>query len=342
MKQQTLQTPWMVVRHLFVFMLGCGPALMVQAQVEIDEWQVPYEKSRPRDPFAAQADEVWFVGQRTGYLARFDLTTESFELVELKEGSGPHNLIVGSDGIVWFAGNRTALIGRYDPDSGDLKEIAMPDAAVKDPHTLVFDADESHIWFTAQRSNRIGRLTIATQKVDLIPVPSADARPYGIKVGPGGDIWVDLFGTNKLAHVDPQSLELTEIVLPRANSRPRRLEITSDGRVWYGDYTGGHLGVYDPSSESIQEWMLPQGETAAPYGMASDSEDRIWLVATGVYPNEFVGFDTRTETFTAATPIPSGAGTVRHMHYHPESQAVWFGTDSNYLGRAMLPTASGD
>jgi len=311
-------------------------AAFAQDEVAIDEWQVPYEASRPRDPFAESADSVWFVGQRSGYLARLDMPSGEFTKVDLKDGSGPHNLIVGSDGIVWYAGNRNRLIGRYDPASGDIEEIEMPDPAARDPHTLVFDDGEENIWFTVQGGNMMGRLNIASRRVDLVASPTERSRPYGIKMAPDGSVWVVLFGTNKLAHIDPDSLELTEIELPRSEARPRRVEITSDGRIWYGDYAAGRLGVYDPESESFEEWLMPQGDGARPYGMASDSQDRIWLVATGVQPNVFVGFDPETESFFGATNVPSGGGTVRHMHYHEPSGAVWFGTDTNYVGRAIV------
>lgn len=308
------------------------------AEIDIREWRVPYDESRPRDPFAESADSVWFVGQRAGYLANLDVESGEFTRVDLKDGSGPHNLIVSSDGIVWFAGNRTRLIGRYDPASGEMEEIPMPDPDARDPHTLVFDDAEENIWFTVQGGNMMGRLNIPTREVDLIPSPSARSRPYGIKIAPDGSVWVDLFGTNKLGHINPETLELTEIELPRADARPRRLEITSDGRIWYGDYAAGRLGVYDPADGSFEEWMMPQGEGARPYGMASDDRDRIWIVATGVQPNIFMGFDPGTEAFFAATPIPSGGGTVRHMHYHEPSGTVWFGTDTNYIGRAIVDT----
>jgi virginiamycin B lyase len=71
--------------------------------------------------------------------------------------------------------------------------------------------------------------------------------------------------------------------------------------------------------------------------MAIDDQDRIWFVETGPRPNRFVGFDTGTETFISETDIPSGGGSVRHMYYHQPTQSIWFGTDSNMLGRADLP-----
>ena len=311
-------------------------AAHAQHTVDIREWEAPYEQSRPRDPFAASETSIWFVGQRAGYLARLDAETGEFTKIDLKDGSGPHNLIVGSDGAVWYAGNRHGLIGRFDPAANTIEEIAMPDPAARDPHTLVFDEGEENIWFSVQGGNFIGRLNIETRKVDLIPSQTERSRPYGVKMAPDGSVWIALFGTNKLGHVDPETLELKEIDLPREETRPRRLEVTRDGRVWYADHAGGMLGVYDPRTQDITEWPMPQGEGARPYGMASDASGKVWVVATGVQPNIFTGFDPQTEMFFSMTEVPSGGGTIRHMHYHEPSGAVWFGTDTNYVGRAIV------
>ncbi len=329
------------MQHLILaLILVCGiyaSPLSAEAQstVDIKEWEVPWEDSRPRDPFAENENSVWFVGQLTGYLARLDVETGDFTKIDLEEGSGPHNLIVSDLGIVWYAGNRTASIGRYDPKAADIEKIAMPDAAAVDPHTLVFD-EKGHIWFTVQRGNFVGRLNMASRQIDLVSSKTDRSRPYGIKVAPDGIVWVVLFGTNKLARIDPETLALSEVELLREEARPRRLEITSDGRIWYVDYAKGRLGVYDPSSEDFKEWILPSSETSRPYGTALDSQGRIWMVETGVLPNLFVGFDPSTETFFSSTPVPSSGGTVRHMHFHTPSGSVWFGTDTNYIGRAIV------
>lgn len=305
------------------------------APVAIEEWPVPFE-GRARDPFAAGADEIWFVGQRGHYLGRFTPSTGEFFKRDLPDSAGPHNTIVQSNGIVWYSGNRVGNIGRYDPATDELTLIPMPDRAARDPHTLVFDEGERHIWFTVQGGNFVGRLTLADREVELIPVPTPRARPYGIKLGRDGTPWIVLLGTNKLASVDPDTLELTEYEIPAAGARPRRLEITSDGRIWYADFARGHIGLYDPATDRFDEWALPSGGNSRPYGMASDENDRVWVVETGVTPNLFVGFDTATEQVFSITEIPSGGGSVRHMHYHEPTGSVWFGTDNETLGRARV------
>ena len=61
----------------------------------------------------------------------------------------------------------------------------MPDPAARDPHTPVFD-NKGRLWFTVQNGNMVGRLDPATGKITLEPVPTANARPYGIAVDPRG------------------------------------------------------------------------------------------------------------------------------------------------------------
>jgi len=327
----------MAILRGFSILLALVAATAIAAdRVEIREWEVPYAQSRPRDPYAESESSVWFVGQRAGYLARLNVETDEFTQVRLKPGSGPHNLIVGSDGIVWYAGNRNSLIGRYDPATQEIEEIMMPDEAARDPHTLIFDRTEENIWFTVHGGNMMGRLNIESRKVDLLASRTRGSRPYGIKMAPDGSVWVVLFGSNKFAHINPQTLALTEIELPRSDARPRRLEVSNDGHVWYVDYAKGRLGEYNPHTREFAEWLMPQGEGARPYGMASDSSGMLWMVATGVQPNVFVGFNPATKEFFAATDIPSGGGTIRHMHYHEPSGMVWFGTDTNYVGRAVV------
>ncbi len=310
-------------------------APLTAQDVEIQEWQVPWEESRPRDPSVGPDGRIWFVGQRTHYVAVFDPATEEFRKYDLDDGTGPHNLIVDEDGTVWYAGNRAAHIGRLDGETGNITKIATP-SGVRDPHTLVFDG-RGNIWFTAQQSNYVGRFTPATGVIDVVRVPTPRARPYGIRIDGDGRPWIVLFGTNKLATVHPETMEIEEIELPRTESRPRRLEITADGSVWYGDYRGGFIGRYDPQTGEFTEWPLPSGDRSLPYATAIDDNERIWLVETGVRPNQFVAFDTKSKQVVATATIPSGAGSVRHMVYDPATRSIWFGTDANTLGRVRVP-----
>lgn len=335
-----LTSPKMTVAAVAIAGTVAAPAAAQDANghagVEIREWEVPYPNSRPRDPYVGPDGRVWFVGQRTHYVAALDPETGEFERFPLEEGVGPHNLIVDDEGMIWYAGNRAMHIGVLDPETGQVEKIMMPDSAARDPHTLVFSGDD-HIWFTMQGANMVGRLTRSTREVELLEAPTPGARPYGIVVDPDGRPWIAEVGTNKLGTVDPVTMTYEEVVLPREGARPRRLQRTSDGAIWYVDYAEGYLGRYDPGTGDVREWRAPGAAQSGPYAMAVDDQDRLWFVETRQEPNRLVGFDPATESFFAQEPVPSGAGSVRHMVFHGPTRTIWFGTDANTIGRVFVP-----
>ena len=307
------------------------------APLQITEWKVPWEKTRPRDPYVDARGRVWFVGQEGNYVAYLEPSSGQFKRYEIERGTNPHNLIVDRGGKVWFSGNRNARIGWLDAESGKSTIYPMPNPAARDPHTMIFDRN-GNIWFTVQGGNYVGHVETQTGKVHLIESPSKNSRPYGIVVDPSGRPWFDEFGTNKIASIDPSTMAITEYPLPNERSRPRRIAVTSDGIVWYGDYTRGMLGRFDPKTKSVREFPLPSAGQSLPYAMASDDRDRIWLAETGVQPNRLVGFDSKSERWISITPISESGGlTVRHMIFHAPTRSLWFGTDANTIARARLP-----
>lgn len=316
--------------------LAAAASLAAQEpQVPIREWQVPWERSRPRDPAVGSADRIWFVGQVGNYLAYLTPSTGEFKRYELEARALPHNVVLDREGYPWYAGNGNGHIGRLDPATGRVTRYAMPDSAARDPHTLVFDRHGA-LWFTVQGGNYVGRLAPATGKVDLIKVPTPSARPYGIALDSKGRPWFNEFGAAKIAMIDPATLTIREYDLPDPKARDRRIAITSDDRVWYVDYTRGYLGRLDPATGAVREWPMPSGPMALPYAMTVDDRDRLWFVETGVQPNRLVGFDPKAERFFGATPVPSGGGTIRHMVFDRATRQVWFGSDNNTIGRASV------
>ena len=337
----------MLLSTLAMTLLAAGPTLplatpAVTDSVPLNEWTVPWEKTRPRDPYVDPVQErVWFVGQQGNYIAYLDQKTGQFKRYELDSRAHPHTLIVDRQGIVWYAGNTASHIGRLDPKDGSITKYAMPDSTVRDPHTMVFDK-AGDIWFTAQGGNAVGKLWTKTGKVQLVKVPSARSRPYGIVMDKNDRPWFDLFGTNKIGTIDPKTMELKEYALPNERSRPRRIATTSDGRIWYGDYSRGMVGALDPKTGDVREWPTPGGPSSLPYAFTGDDQDRVWFVETGggqnQQPNRLVGFDTKTSEFFSITPVGSATpNTVRHMHYDPKTRMMWFGTDAGTIGRAVLP-----
>jgi virginiamycin B lyase len=315
--------------------LAIGWSAPVAAQqgtkIDVKEWDVEWG-GRTRDPAVAPDGKVWFVGQAGNYIAWFDPKTEQFKRFEIEDGTNPHNLIVDAQGVVWYAGNRNGRIGRLDPNGGGLRTIMTGEA--KDPHTLIFDG-KGNIWFTSQGSNRIGRLNMKTEKVDLITPNETPSNPYGIVMDPQGNPWAMLLRTNTVAKIDPNTLTVTKMKQANEASRGRRLDITSDGMVWYVDEARGYFGRINSTTGETKEWGVPGGPKAGPYALTKDDKGRLWFSEIRGTP-QIVGFDPKTERFFATVPV---SGAVRHMFFHAPTQAMWFGTDANKIGRIIVPNS---
>ena len=315
--------------------LAVAQAARSAAASEPKLWSTPWDGTRPRDPYADQKGQVWFVGQVGNYVGRLDPKTGEFKRYEVEKGTHPHNLVVDQKGMVWFTGNQNGRIVQLDPATGKLTNYMMPDPKVRDPHTMIFDA-KGDAWFTAQGASAVGKLTTATGKIQLWKMEPG-ARPYGIVVDSKNRPWFDLFGTNKIGTIDPASGEFKAFTLPDERARPRRIAITRDDVVWYGDYTRGFLGRLDPKTGRVEEYALPGGPGSLPYAVTSDDRGRIWLAETGSQPNRLVAFDPAQRKFTETIAIAADkANTNRPMTFDPKSRQIWFGGDANMIGRVAV------
>ena len=298
-----------------------SPVLLTgNVEATIKEWTVPTAGSRPHDPYYAPDGMVWYTGNASNLLGRFDPQTGEFKEYHLKTPhSGPHGLVSDKDGNIWFTANQAAYVGKLDPKTGSVTEYKMPDPDAFDPHTPIFDHN-GILFFTLQGANMVGRLNPQTGEIKLVKVPTNHAQPYGMVVDSKGIVYFDEFGTNKLASIDPATMEIREFVLPDASARPRRIAIGSDDVLWYSDYARGHLGRFDPKTGKATEWLSPGGSKSQPYGMTIVN-DIVWYSESGTRPNTVVRFDPASEKFQTWT-IPSGGGVVRNMVHTPEGN-LW-------------------
>ena len=312
--------------------LGAAPA--AGADIEITEWVVPWENTRPRDPYVDGQGRVWFVGQRGDYLAYLDPATGDFRRYELDPGTGPHNLIVDEDGFVWYAGNRAMHIGRLDPETGAIEKILMPTPDARDPHTLTFDHN-GDIWFSVQGGSFVGKLGTETGSVELVPVEGRGRRPTAS------------WSTRTTA---PGSASSAPTGSPPSIRRPWSSRSSSCRGPRPAAPPGAHVerapvvrrlrGRSARPLRSVHRRGPGMGGPRRRGGPAVRHGGRrrgpLYFVESGVRPNRFVGFDPAAEEFFAMTEIASGGGTVRHMYYHPPTGDIWFGTDTNNIGRARV------
>ncbi len=313
-----------------------GVATSVRGQaVDIREWRVPWEDSAPAEPKVGPRGRVWFVSTEENFVANFSPESGDFNRYDLRSGTAPAGLLVDAERNLWFVSGRRRAVGKLSPGTGRIVEYEIPERRARDPHMMIFDRS-GNIWFTIGRDNYIGRLDVASGEILTMPVPTPDAAPYGMAIDSQGQVWIAASDANLLLRIDSGMRSIAEFFMPSEEARPRRVAVSSDDKVWYTDFDRGRLGRFDPVTGNFTEWLMPGGDDSRPFGMAIDRNDRIWIVETGSTPNRLVGFDTGIASFLTETGIPSGAGSVSQLNYHEPTGEVWFGTRTNYVGRAKV------
>ncbi len=297
-------------------------------RITIEEWLVPTLGQRPRDPVEAPDGSIWWTGMWASLVGRLDPETGAMAEYRLPPAARPHSIVPHRDGSIWYTGNSNATIGRLDPATGRITEYPT---RAGDPHTAIFHPN-GRLYFTAQHAGMLGRLDPATGKVDEI---ETRRRPYGIKVGPDGRLWVAYNGTNAIGAMDPETLEVTYFPIPDERTRIRRLDIASDGTIWYVNSSLGRIGRLDPESGETREWPSPSGPTSHPYSLAV-IDDVVWYNESGMRPDALVRFDPATERFQSWA-IPSGVGIIRNGWVTREGDLLIHQSSSNRIGRVSIP-----
>jgi len=296
-------------------------------EIEIVEWTVPTLGQRSRDPAEAPDGSIWWTGMWASLAGRLDPQTGEMEEFRLPVTSRPHTIVPDAAGNIWYTGNSNSTIGKLDPNTG---EIAEYKTEARDPHSATFHSN-GNLYFTAQRAAMLGRLNPATGELKEI---ATEPRPYGIKVGPDGTVWIAYNGTNKIGAMDPNSMQVKYYEVPDERTRVRRLDLDSQGNVWFVNSTLGKIGRLDPDSGAIRQWDSPSGPSSHPYAIAV-IDDIVWYNESGMRPDTLVRFSPATESFQSWA-IPSGVGIVRNVWKTEAGNLLIHQSSSNQVGLVLI------
>ena len=295
--------------------------------IVIDEWVTPTLGQRTRDPIEALDGAIWWTGMWASLVGRLDPETGAMKEYPLPSSARPHSIVPDDKGFIWYTGNSNGTIGRLNPADGSIKEFPTQ---ARDPHTAVFHPN-GKLYFTSQHSNMLGRLDPESGEIQEI---ETRRKPYGIKVGAGGDLFLAFNGTNAIGRMDAESLEVSYYSIPDERTRIRRLDIDSKGDVWFVNSSLGKIGKLAIETGEIIQWDSPSGERSHPYSMTV-IDDVIWYNESGMRPDALVRFDPRTETFQSWA-MPSGIGIIRHTWKTRDGDLLIHQSSSNRVGRVRI------
>jgi virginiamycin B lyase len=174
------------------------------------------------------------------------------------------------------------------------------------PHDVA-PAPDGKVWYTAQRTGKLGILDPATGKTEEVPLGEGSA-PHGVIQGPDGAAWITDGGQNAMVRFDPKTRDVKVWKLPEDTGYANLNTAAFDGRgrVWFTGQTGFY-GRLDPKTGDMKVWKSPRGR--GPYGITATPSGDIWYVSLA--GNHLAKVDLETGESTIVEPPTPGQGARR-------------------------------
>jgi serine/threonine protein kinase/streptogramin lyase len=173
-------------------------------------------------------------------------------------------------------------------------------------------------------------------------LPTGDASPAQIVLGPDGNLWFTENDGNQIGRITPNG-NITEFGVPTPNSTPDGITQGPDGNLWFTENTANQIGRLTPGG-SFTEFTIPTADSH-PSGITPGSDGNIWF---GEVTTNKIGRITPGGDITEFT-IPTPGGRPSGMTLGPDGN-VWFvEINASQIGRITpagaitefpLPTAN--
>ena len=280
-----------------------------------------------------------------------DGTGYAFEtrIIQLPEGSRPHDAAPGRPGEIWYTAQRQGALGIIDIASWTYRQVPLGEGSA--PHGVVPGPD-GRAWITDGGQNAIVRYDPESETIDVWKLPEetgytnlntgafdrdsvhwftgqngiygkVDGKgnmavfrdpkgrgPYGIDAAPNGELWYVSLAGSHLARVNRADGSVTVFEPPHEGAGLRRVWADSSGDLWITGWNSGKLYRYRPANDEWTSFDLP-GEAPKAYAVYVDERDDVWV--TDFASNNTLVFDPATERWVATIPGSAPNASVRQI-----------------------------
>jgi virginiamycin B lyase len=270
-------------------------------------------------------------------------------VIELPEGSRPHDAAPGRPGEIWYTAQRQGALGIIDIASWTYRQIPLGEESA--PHGVVLGPD-GMAWITDSGQNAIVRYDPTSEAIDVWKLPEntgytnlntgafdtggvhwftgqngyygkvdssgavevfkdPEGRgPYGIDAALDGEIWYVSLAGSHLAKVNRADGSVTLFEPPHEGAGLRRVWADSVGDLWISGWNSGKLYRYRPGSDEWTTFDLP-GDAPKAYAVYVDERDDVWV--TDFASNSTLVFDPESERWVATIPGSGPGANVRQI-----------------------------
>jgi virginiamycin B lyase len=154
-------------------------------------------------------------------------------------------------------------------------------------------------------------------------VPTANAGPSGITVGPDGALWFTESEGNNIGRITIAGA-ITEYPVPTGDSVPSYITTGPDGALWFTESNGNKIGRMTTAGVVTDEFPVPT-PSSSPAGIITGPDNMLWFAeANGSKIARMT-----TSGVTTEFPVSSGAESIA---VGPDG-AIWFVEFAGKIGK---------
>jgi virginiamycin B lyase len=256
---------------------------------EMKDFSIPFTGTGGVHSAVPASDgSVWIAEQGSNRIGKWDPATQKITEYQdaylpgkegIEDGGSKHTVRIDPTGRVWASG---VPLTRFDPETGKIARFDSGGGYIYD----VKPDKNGDVWFTNIFTDKIGKVDAKTDKVSFWTLPTRNAYPRRMEIGPDGMIYSGEFLGGKMARFDPKTQTFKEFPLPGPDPSPYGLGFDADGYLWYDSHNMDLIGRFDPRTGKVIEYPFPHPEPAI-REFFRDAQGRMWY---GTAPNNKVGY----------------------------------------------------
>ena len=182
------------------------------------------------------------------------------------------SVIALADGSLLFNNTYGPTFSRLNPVTGEIIEITIGAAQTRN-QTLGAD---SRVWFTVDSARQIGRYALASELLDLFPLPDNIAGSFGgMVLGLEGSLWATASDSNRILRISPTGV-MTTYDLPSFDPHPIGIAQGPDGNIWFAERNAKKIGRIN-SSGNVTEFTVPPQLATGPSQIVRGNDGGLWF-----------------------------------------------------------------
>ena len=285
-------------------LVGVTPSMVTIAPTPtVTTYPLPQAGSGPLSLTVDSANNLWFVENGANKIGELPYGTTTFTEHPVPTlSAGLNGIAVGLDGRIWFTEESQNKIGAMTTAGGFSEFPTSPSNAGP---TGITERGDGTMWYAGEIGDDVGYRSESVNYGGSVSVPTANAEPFGVAVGPNGLYFTEgEAGKIGVLFVGASSPAEHAITLPAGDNAPpgpQGIVEGPDANMWFTDYNTSAIGRFSTSNSSIVEYPTPT-PNAAPEYITVDPDGAMWFTEPAANK---IGRITTDGTITEYSVAPS-------------------------------------